>query len=296
MLRYTLSFGNRSAQLQMDGTLTMPVPVGTTLESASGGGIETSGSVVWALGNLALGDSGLRDVVVRINDTVREGQTVTAAATLTAGSALAEAQAITHVQTAAALTARIDVGPDPVVPGETLLVSLTVTNRGPVDLFSVMAAVRMPAEIAAFGAGFASDGPACFGGICDFPERVIWTSLGTLAAGQGITVTMPATVNSGASAPPNGALIVFDGDAIANDGSETRARRSVRVRASRALELEMDVDPQPVLVGEDLHYRLTFGNRGTGLLQATQLEMAVPAGTTFQSASDDGVETSGTVR
>lgn len=292
---YTLSFGNRSTQLQTDGTLTFTLPAGVTFESATGGGIETDGAVVWALGNLSPGDSGLRDVVVRVDGNAREGEALLAEATLTAGTEMAAASAITHVQADSVLTANIAVGPDPIVPGESVLISMTVTNRGPVDLFNVVAAVRMPAELAAVNGGFASDGAVCFGGICNFPERVIW-NLGTLAAGKGVTVTIPATVNSAAAAPPNGTLVVFDADATADTNIEARARRSVRVRGTRSLEVEMDLSPQPARANGDLLYTLTFGNRGTGLLPNTVLEMALPAGTSFQNASNLGVVSAGMVR
>lgn len=112
---------------------------------------------------------------------------ITAEGTVTSGAVSAHAQAITEIEGDAPLQVVVAAGPNPVEPTEALLVSVTVTNRGLVELTGVVAAVRMPAELTAFGAGFASDAAACSGGICDFPERVVW-NLGTLPAGQGVTV------------------------------------------------------------------------------------------------------------
>jgi uncharacterized repeat protein (TIGR01451 family) len=122
----------------------------------------------------------------------------------------------------------------------------------------------------------------------------LWT-VGDLTPGQSVTLSIPIVVTSGQSAPPPGAVISFDGAATANDGSAVETRRSLPVRTNRALELEIDDSPKPVGLGESLRYTLTFGNRSTGLVAGAVLEMAVPEGTLFQSASDGGTIVDGKV-
>jgi hypothetical protein len=230
LLTYSLSFGNRSVGQLAPAQLTMPLPVGTAFLSASDGGTAANGVVTWPLGDLAAGASGVRELVVIVDDMADEGQPVVAEATLVAGDAEARAQVATRVQTETDLIMEIDVGPDPIMPGEPLQGSVTVSNRGPVTLFEVQAEVRVPPELAAFGPDHANFLVSCRTGVsfaCDPLERALWT-VGDLAPGQGATLTFPATVLSGQTGPPGGTVIVFD--ASANDG---RSRR--RVAASRCV-------------------------------------------------------------
>jgi uncharacterized repeat protein (TIGR01451 family) len=298
LLHYTLTFGNRSTGLLPGAMLELPVPAGTTFQSASGGGTPTNGTVTWSLGDLGPGASGVRELVVQVDPTA--GRLIAAEATLTSGSAEVRAQTATRVETGAALTASMTLEPDPVAPGEALLVALTVANRGATELFGVQATVRVPPEVAPFATNLtsgASGTVTCNSGgtfACDNLELTRW-AVGDLPAGQGITLTIPAVVSSGQSAPPAGSVITWDADAIANDGTQAQARRSVAVRPNRALELDLDADPQPVGAGEALGYRLAFGNRGTGLLANAMLELPVPQGSTFRSATGGGTLMNGTV-
>jgi hypothetical protein len=292
LLTYSLSFGNRSVGQLAAAQLTMPLPVGTAFLSASDGGTAANGVVTWPLGDLAAGASGVRELVVIVDDMADEGQPVVAEATLVAGDAEARAQVATRVQTETDLIMEIDVGPDPIMPGEPLQGSVTVSNRGPVTLFEVQAEVRVPPELAAFGPDHANFVVSCRTGVsfaCDPLERALWT-VGDLAPGQGATLTFPATVLSGQTGPPGGTVIVFDGRASANDGSVTQARRSVTVRPNRPLELELAVSPQTVGLGEELHYALTYGNRSAGMQGGASLQLPIPPGTTVLSADGGTVE------
>ena len=292
-LRYRITFGNRGIGLLSNVMIEMPVPAGTTFQSASDGGAETDGVVRWTVGDLAPGATGVREVVVQVNANVTAGEPIVSDTLATSGAVTAHAKTVTQVETDVPLTLQLTASPDPVAPGEALLLSLTVTNRGLVELADVVAALRIPVELLAVNAGFGSDSPFCFGAICDFPERATW-NLGTLPAGQGATVTLPITVST-LTTTPNGSVIVLDADAEAGNGKRARARHNVPIRDARALELEIAAGPEPVDVSEQLRYTLTFGNRGTGLIQDAELAAPVPAGTTFVSASDGGLEVSGVV-
>ena len=127
-LRYRLTFGNRGVAPLAGGTARMAIPPGTSFVSASDDVTPQSGIVEWALGDLAAGASGTRDLVVHVDAVA--GQILAAEATLDAGGAQTVAQHLARIEAVSALTVTLDAGPDPVGPGEPVLVSLTVTNRG----------------------------------------------------------------------------------------------------------------------------------------------------------------------
>jgi hypothetical protein len=194
--------------------------------------VETDRLVRWVLGDLAPGVSGVRELMVVVDIAAEAGEPILADAMLIAGSRVAHAHAVTQVQEGVPLSVTLTAAPDPVMPGQSVLVSLMVTNTGPVDLFGVTAGIRMPQEVTAFGQGLTTGGGVCFGTICDFPERVVFTlgTAGMLGAGQNVTVTMPPPVPGGGAAPADGTVIVFDADVSANNGTQVRARRSVPVQ------------------------------------------------------------------
>jgi uncharacterized repeat protein (TIGR01451 family) len=235
VLTYTLSFGNRGVSLVANATLQLPLPAGTSFQSASDGGTVSDGVVTWSLGDLVAGVSGVRTLLVNVSASAVEGTPISAQAILRVDGAEARADAFTRVENAPPLTVSVDVQPNPVMQGQTLLVSFTVTNAGPVSLFGVTARVRVPSEVTPFSAALTSGGGRCTVGAssgCDNLEPVRWT-IGTaeagLGAGESVVLTMPPPVPMGASAPPDGTLITFEADATADEGSQAFARPSVRV-------------------------------------------------------------------
>lgn len=296
-LRYRVSFGNRGVTPLASGVLAVPIPEGTTFHSASDGGVAVDGVVTWQLGDLAAGAGGVRELVVRVDAATPDGAPVAAQAKLDAGGAQARAQTVTRVEANAPLTLGVAVGPDPITPGEAYQVVLTATNRGLTDLFDVQAALRVPGESGGFATNLTTGGVVCNAGVsfgCDPLERAIWT-IGSLPAGHGATLTLPAAVPSGQAAAPAGAILSFDADVKANNGERAETRRSILLRASRAPELEIHASPQIVGAGESLLYTLTFGNRGVAPLTGAVLELPIPTGTSFESVTGGGTVVDGVV-
>jgi uncharacterized repeat protein (TIGR01451 family) len=109
-----------------------------------------------------------------------------------------------------------------------------------------------------------------------------------VAAGAGKTVQFSAQVASGAAAPPVGSLLAT----TVTTGIGGSAVGEVLV-GSAGPELALTA-PEQVAAGGTYTYTLTYGNAGSGT-DATDLTMAVPAGTTFVSASSGGTLSGGVV-
>lgn len=288
-LRYTLTFGNRGVAALTNAVLTLPAPDGTVFESASDGGTLEDGVVIWDLGNLAAGASGERELVVRVADNTADGALILADATLSVDTTATRASTVTTVENDSPLALQIAVNPDPVEPGETLEITLTVTNRGLTGLFGVAAEIRVPIDTTAVA--FANETVSCAAGAtfgCDNLERILWT-VGDLPLGEQRTLKLTAVIKSAAAAPPAGTVISFDGYALANNGAAAHAEHSLIVSADRLLDLQIDANPDPVGTNEPLRYTLTYGNRGFSTLADGTIEMPLPEGVTFQSASHGGL-------
>lgn len=68
MVEVDVAFANTSAATALDGTLRSPIPAGSSFVSASEGGMEVAGEVIWSIGNLGPDESGQRSFVIELSD------------------------------------------------------------------------------------------------------------------------------------------------------------------------------------------------------------------------------------
>jgi uncharacterized repeat protein (TIGR01451 family) len=104
--------------------------------------------------------------------------------------------------------------PDPVLAGNSLTYTLTVTNHGPDPATGVTLTDTLPAEVA-----FASSNPGS--PACGEAAGVVTCGLGGLSSGQSATVTLEVTVDPAAAGTiTNGAEVTSDQlDPVASNGS-----------------------------------------------------------------------------
>ncbi|MCC6302285.1 MAG: DUF11 domain-containing protein [Gammaproteobacteria bacterium] len=225
-LTYTLTYGNRSGASLTGSTLTLPLPAGVTFVSATGGGTLVNDSVQWSLGTLTAGQVGRRQVTVTVNSGPDNGAVLAvdaaqiAATSATTGTELARATAATRLLAAAPLALSVAISPNPIGVSQTMTVSLTVTNTGAVPLDAVSLQARFPTD----GTNSLSDslitgGGTCPGGSCGPGEFVTWP-IGTLAAGDDVTVSMPVPVSS---SNDSGNLIAIDAQVSSATGDQAVA-------------------------------------------------------------------------
>ncbi len=68
MVEVDVAFANTSAATALDGSLRAPLPAGASFVSASDGGTEVAGEVVWPLGNLGPDELGERSFVIELSE------------------------------------------------------------------------------------------------------------------------------------------------------------------------------------------------------------------------------------
>ncbi len=291
-LTYTLTFGNRSAALAPNSAIEMSLPAGTTFVAASGDFAQIGDVVRWPLGTLSPGQGGTRRLTVTVDAALADGDILRANAQIADTSsppAIARASAATRIEARTGTDLGLEINPDPVEANEIMEVLLSATNRGLVAT-DVDLALVVPQEVVEFGSGL-SEGAVCTSAFCNAAESMAWSIVG-LSAGRGTTRGTPMTARN----LFDGNVITFDARTTDADGTHQRIRRSVVIDTGRRLDLSLDEDLDPIEPGAELTYTLTFGNRGASLAPASAIEMPLPVGTTFVSASDDFVHEGGVVR
>jgi hypothetical protein len=185
---------------------------------SDGGAENDDGEAEWPITDLQSGESGTREMAVRIDDTLAEGTQLRTQATFATGTGESErvlATEQTPVGTSALLLSSA-VMPDAAKPSDTVTATSTVTNDSGAPVDGVTVAVRIPDGV---------DAVACPQGACTAGDLAVW-SFGTLAPDASVSVSFPATV-SASTAP--GTLISFAAEAGAGGTALSQALATVSV-------------------------------------------------------------------
>ena len=169
--------------------------------------------------------------------------------------------------------------PGPVLAGNDLTYTITVTNNGPDDATSVTVTDNLPPELT-FGSCNATGGGACGGS--DNSRTVTFASL-PVGASETITIT----ANVAAAAPDgsisNTALVTgATSDPNSDNDSDTVA---VSVIHQADLALTKTASASAVQVGTNVTYLVTLANTGPNSALNATLTDALPPGLTFVSNS-----------
>jgi uncharacterized repeat protein (TIGR01451 family) len=286
-LTYTLSYGNSGNATGTSVVLSDTLPANTTFVSATGGGTLASGVVTWSIGTLASAGSGSVQLVVKVASPLANGATITNA-TYSIDSAqtnpVSGAAVTTGVSSAPVLALTLTGAPDPVNAGSNLTYTLAYGNSGNANATGTVITMPLPANTT-----YVSSSP-----VATVASGTATWSLGTVNAGVSTTVTLIVKVTSPLA---NGTLITASGAAI--DSNETSpvsaASIATTVATAPALTLSMSDSPDPVQAGSNLTYTLAYGNNGNANASGVVLTTAVPANTSFVSATGGGILSSGTV-
>lgn len=286
-LRYTLTYGVREASGgSTNVVLELPLPPGVSFVSASDGGTYDggSGTVSWALGNLGPGSSGERSAIVSVDGGAAAGSILKTEASLAddGGESMAY-RAATRVQPDIPLRIEVVASPDPIRPGETLDLEITVDNTSPFDRTGVEVRLEVPDDVASLSNALYKG--ACASVSCTAGERAIF-DVGTLPAGRGRSFTMPFQI---ANDVEDGVVTVFDVDISDSTGEYRQASATIATDAEREFELSLSEKIDPLVPDGSVDYVLSYGilDTSAGSPDAT-LRLPVPANTSFVEATEGG--------
>src|SRR3989454_120890 len=313
-ITYTLSYSNAGSVSATNVSLSDFVPSNTTFQSATGGGTLAGNLVTWNIGTIAAGGSGARQFTVTVNSGVASGVIISNSGSISFQDDLGNTQnpmTSNTVTTTVSQVAGVLVDPDQsgsVRPanGTTITYTFTVTNTGNgtdrFNLTDVKIATPWTVQVellSAAGAVLATDTSTANGtwdgavsGDTDGDGR---PDTGLIAPGATVTYQVRVTKTQGGG---NGSTDVtrIVGTSAFNPAVSDYAQFSTLVTTNAASMTVTKTDaPDPVVAGANITYTIATQNTGTGGLTGVVLTDAIPANTTFVSASAGGTLAAGTV-
>ncbi|MCH8991827.1 MAG: DUF11 domain-containing protein, partial [Acidobacteria bacterium] len=284
-LTYTITVTNLGPSDASGVTVTDTLPAAVTFVSSTPGSPDcthSAGVVTCTLGDIAAGDSATVTITVTTDPSLAEGATITNTASavateldpVTVNDSVTEDTRITRE---ADLSVTKTDSPDPVVAGETLTYTITVTNLGPSDASGVTVTDLLPAE-----ATFVSSTPGSPD--CAHSAGVVTCDLGGIAAGDSATVTITVTTDPSLA---EGATITNTASAAATEPDPATANDSVTEDTTITREADLSIaksdDIDPAIAGGPLTYTITVTNLGPSDASGVTVTDTLPAGTTFVS-------------
>ncbi len=288
-ITYTIAVKNNGPSIAKLVVVNDILPAGLTPVSAT----PTSGSWSapnWTVGDLTNGQTATLTIVAKVDASAVYGSVLTNAATVTSTTydpttANNTATETTTVDTRADLSITKTSAPDPVIAGQNLTYTITVTNPGPSDAQTVSVADILPVGLTLVSATPSS-------GSWLAPN---WT-VGTLAAGSSVTMILVGNVNAN----------VADGAVIANTATVTStttdpvpgnntATETTDVDASADLSIAKSDSPDPVIAGQNLTYTIVVTNLGTSDAQNVLVSDPLPVGLSYVSNTGGGTYSASTV-
>lgn len=183
-----------------------------------------------------------------------------------------ESCAETGVQGLADLSVIKADNPDPVMAGNDLTYTITVTNTGPNDATTVVLTDTLPS-----GVTFVSASPGCSFAA---PNTVI-CSLGTIPVGGFVNVTIVVQPNTPGVITNTAEVTAAENDP---DPSNNQVSEDTEVQGIADLSIAKTDQTDPVVVGQDLSYTLVVTNNGPSPATNVVLTDTLPAGVIFISA------------
>ncbi len=186
----------------------------------------------------------------------------------------------------AALTLEAEINPDPVRPSRMFDVQISVSSTAASG--SLTLRVLWPQNVQGFTT--ITGGGSCPGS-CSAGEFLVW-NLPPLGPGASLTVGFDDFASSFAA---DGTMIPFQIELL--DGGVTAATKTVITEVQEDAPLELRIDPlsDPVAPGDVLTYEVVYANSGASSAEDAELELPLPAGVQFLSATGGGTLVGSTV-
>lgn len=284
-LIYTISITNAGPDLAKNVVVSQILPAGVIYVSgsASQGSVSQSGGVVTGnLGNMPAGS--VATMLVTVNPTQTGLLSTTATVTSQNNDFDLSNNSVTvtsHVNPPFAdLALGLLDAPDPVIVGQTLTYSVSVTNRGPAPASFVTVTNVLPSTV-----GILNATPSQ--GFVTISDNVVVCNFGSLANGAVATATINVTPTIEGTILASATATAAQTDPILDNNS---ASATTVVGPSTDLAIGIVDVPDPVVLRSNLTYTINVTNHGPSSASGVVINNTLPAGVSVISTnSSQGV-------
>jgi uncharacterized repeat protein (TIGR01451 family) len=267
------------------------IPAGLTVVSASAGGTQTAPGVVdWTLGALDVGAAVHRTVDLTVDANVLPGSVLKTTSTLTYdGGAAIDAtseHAITVVGTPPSLLVNVASSASPVVPGQDVHYTITVSNRETRAIDNVILLLRTPLGLQfTYSTDAEPNSSGC--SVCMEGGEASW-SLGSLPSKSSRTIDLRGSIV--ASSVGNGNLIRAPFVLTGTGAAEVVSIKTVQVHDNPSAQFVVGSSANPVIPGQAITYAVDIGQIGAAALASGRIHLWLPPELTVAGISDAGTQ------
>jgi uncharacterized repeat protein (TIGR01451 family) len=289
---YEIAVSNTGSDVAEGVVITDVLPAEVSVVDVTANGVVSGNTVTWAIGAMTPNTTTSVQVKVVVADVISEGtvllNTTSAAGTQPGGAPLPTVGDTLQIPVSSApdLVLQYTVDKAIATPGERLTYTLRVRNAGNANAINPKVEASLPPNAS----------PGTVSGTGRFEQdKAIWTAPSVAPGGfidLQFTADLSVALQRGVVEPSIAAFSAF------NAAIQTANVQTLIVVAQPLLSVTKS-GPNSVEAGMTIDYQLSYGNTGSAAAVGTVIEDTLPAGTTFVSASDGGVETapgSGLVR
>jgi uncharacterized repeat protein (TIGR01451 family) len=302
-MTYSITVTNAGPAAAQNVVVDDTLPTGLTNPVVSGQGCAVNNGVVrCTIGTLAVGEQRVITVNVQVPSVAQNCQnsSVTNTATVTSSTDPASANNTSSVTTQlqCPVTQQADLqitktGPASVVRGNVATYSLAVKNNGPSSSPNTIVGDPLPAGTT-FNAAQSDNR-------CTLSNNTVFCNLGTVMAGQTITLNVALNVTASTGTCQTGTIVnqaAVQGDLQDTNMQNNQSSATTQVTCAQGTGSDVSVvktGPTSVVRGSTLTYQLAVSNAGPAAASGVVLSDAIPAGTTYQSSDASCTVTNGTV-
>jgi uncharacterized repeat protein (TIGR01451 family) len=287
-LTYTLTITNDGPVGTSAVLLTDTLPAQLTFVSSipgSPGCTSKTGKLICALGDLDAHTS--KQVILAAQVNPMASGTITNTAIVT--SALSDpnqqnntaSEGTVVVPAAADLSLGVVSSPDPVIAGQFLTYTLTITNNGPSSVASIVVTDTLPVLV-----DFVSSTPGSPG--CTHSGILVTCHLGAMNAFSNRQVTILTRVNGSATGMITNTAKVASSIPDADQQNNTSILQTA-VTDSADLKVQISADKTKVAIGDMLVYSITVTNLGPSTAFSITMQDILPQGVDFIASSGSPV-------
>ncbi|MEW6682907.1 MAG: DUF11 domain-containing protein [Nitrospirota bacterium] len=287
-ISYTIVVSNAGPSAATGVSVTDNLPAGVTYGSASWTGASTgtctfaSPTVTCSIGTLASGASVTITITVTptVNGTLNNSATVSSP-TWDPTPGDHTTPPVTTTVTSSADLAITKSGPGSATVGAPFSYTIGVSNAGPSAATGVSVTDSLPTGLTYGSATWTG----ASSGTCTFSSPTVTCSIGTLASGASVTITI--TVTPTVNGTLNNSATVSSPTPDPNSGNNTTPPVSTTVTSSADLTISK-FGPSTATVGQPMAYTIGVSNAGPSPATGVTVTDTLPAGVTYGSATWTG--------